>query len=288
MTVSILIDSELATLHLLPPGAPPVSLDHPPAESLEDQLSTLYAQITVATCQWLQLLAQFDSQKIAARNGFLSTAHWLNYRCGIALGAAREKVRVASALADLPLISNAFGTARISYSKVRALTRAATPANEKKLLNIALHATASQTERILRDYRRCTRSGHHTRYEEEESFKYYFDDYGDLVFKGHLPGDQGALLLKALEQVMDQAPNTEKTDRLTTESDRIAAKRARALTELAELGITSFDAPCGGAALPGRCGIPAAERYQIHVHVKVATDHPCSRTEDSAPRKLSV
>ena len=266
MTVFTPIDPHPATPSFMPP-------DSPSAESLEDQLSTLFAQITVATCQWLELLAQFDVQKLAAKNGFLSTAHWLNYRCGIALGAAREKVRVARALTELPLINNAFSSARISYSKVRALTRAATPANEKKLLHIALHATASQTERILRDYRRCTRSSQHTRYQEEESLRYYFDEYGDLVFKGRLPGDQGELLLKALEQVMDQAPTTEETDRLTNESDRIAAKRARALTELAELAMTSFDAPGTGGGLPGRYNISSAERYQIHVHVKVASAH---------------
>jgi hypothetical protein len=63
-----------------------------------------------------------------------SPAHWLNYYCGIDLGAAREEVRVAKCLATLPLIDAAFSTGVISYSKVRAMTRAATPANEAHLL----------------------------------------------------------------------------------------------------------------------------------------------------------
>jgi len=251
--------------------ASPIVFESASVESLEDQLTTLYAQITIATHQWLQLLARFDACESAEKTGFLSTAHWLNYRCGIALGAAREKVRVARALTELPAISDAFGAARISYSKVRALTRTATQGNEKNLLDIAVHATASQLEQILRDYRRSTRSGSNTRHEEAESLQYYFDDYGDLVFKGCLPAAEGALLIKALEQVMDQAPDTEPTSRLTTESDRIAAKRARALTELAELGMEAIRDTDIASDTRARTSTPSAERYQIHLHVKAVT-----------------
>ena len=68
-----------------------------------------------------------------------------------------EHVRVAHALEALPLVVEAFGTGRISYSKVRAITRVATPATEAQLLEWADHATASQLERIVAGRRAVAR-----------------------------------------------------------------------------------------------------------------------------------
>ena len=82
----------------------------------------------------------------------LSCAHWLSWRCGIALGAGREKVRVAHALATLPLVDDALRIGQLSYSKVRALTRVATAEIEAKLVDIARHSTAAQLEKVCRLY----------------------------------------------------------------------------------------------------------------------------------------
>ncbi|PWG69360.1 HNH endonuclease, partial [Enterococcus hirae] len=73
-----------------------------------------------------------------AKWSFRSCAEWLAWRCGITLSAAREKVRTAQALRGLPQISGAFADGRLSYSKVRALTRAADRHNEGLLLAYAL------------------------------------------------------------------------------------------------------------------------------------------------------
>ena len=83
-----------------------------------------------------------------------SCAHWLNWKCGIDMGAAREKVRVARALGELPLIGAAFACGKVSYSKVRAMTRVASVDNEEYLLMIARHGTASHVEGLVRSYRR--------------------------------------------------------------------------------------------------------------------------------------
>ena len=82
-------------------------------------------------------------------------AHWLNWQCGIGLGAAREKVRVARALETLPRLAAAMTEGRVSYFKAREITRVATPANEDYLLNIALCGTASHVEDVVRGYRRA-------------------------------------------------------------------------------------------------------------------------------------
>jgi hypothetical protein len=98
-------------------------------ERLGDEIARLSAHITVATARLLALIAEFDALN-GWGNGFLSCAHWLNYRVGLGLHAAREQVRTARALARLPRIADAFAHGAVSYSKVRALTRVATAETE--------------------------------------------------------------------------------------------------------------------------------------------------------------
>ena len=99
---------------------------------------------------------QFDAAEGWHRQGAQSCAHWLTWRIGIDPGAARERVRVARALAVLPAIDRVFGEGRLSYVQVRAVTRIATPENEARVLEIALAATGAQLERICRGFRRAT------------------------------------------------------------------------------------------------------------------------------------
>jgi hypothetical protein len=121
---------------------------------LENQITTLSANIYAAEYQWLCLLAQFDELEGWCGNGIKSFAHWLNWECGISLTAGREKVRVARKLGELPLISKAMSGGRLSYSKVRAITRIATAENEQDLLYIAENGTAEHLEKTVRLYRR--------------------------------------------------------------------------------------------------------------------------------------
>ena len=93
-------------------------------EELSDALTRLAGHINAAQYRFLKLLAALiEREAWQGHSGMKSPAHWLNYYCGIDLGAAREKVRVAKCLASLPLIDAAFGAGVISYSKVRAMTR---------------------------------------------------------------------------------------------------------------------------------------------------------------------
>ncbi len=109
---------------------------------------------------------------------------------------------MARALPALPLIDAAFEQGQISYSKVRAMTRVATPENEEYLLDIARHGTAAHVERVVRKYRRCRppeeASTEPGREPGKEHFYCYTEDEGSVVFGGRLSGEQGQLLLKAL------------------------------------------------------------------------------------------
>ena len=97
----------------------------------------------------MELIREYDECNGWEGPGLLSCAHWLNWKCGLSLGAACEKVRVAHALQVLPKISAVFREGRISYSKVRAVTRVATPDNEDYLLMIAKHGTATRVLGML-------------------------------------------------------------------------------------------------------------------------------------------
>ncbi len=154
-------------------------LDH-----LENQITELAAHIQAATYRLLVLLREYDEGGGWHGPGLYSCAHWLNWRCGISIGAAREKVRVAHALKHLPKISAAFEAGTISYSKARAMTRVANPANEQNLLDFARCTTASHVERLVREYRKVKRVEaiekgqikHH-----ERRLRWYCDDEGGQV-----------------------------------------------------------------------------------------------------------
>ncbi len=122
---------------------------------LVDEITTLAGHLNAANARFLALIAELDRRKGWAEWGVKSCAHWLNWKCGIGLGAAREKVRVARALTSLPQVAAAMAEGRISYFKAREMTRVANAANESYLLNIALCGTASHVEHVVRGYRRA-------------------------------------------------------------------------------------------------------------------------------------
>jgi hypothetical protein len=126
-----------------PPEPPPV-----PLERLEAQICELAGHLAAATCRFLVLLADFDARRGWASWEMNSCAQWLSWKCQMSSGTAREHVRVARALRDLPVIRARFAAARLSYAKVRALTRIATPATEAGLAELAGPMTASQLERF--------------------------------------------------------------------------------------------------------------------------------------------
>src|SRR5215213_840852 len=111
-------------------------------------------RLAAATAAWLGLVAEFDEREGWGGVGIVSCAHWLAWQCGVSPGAAREHVRVARALGGMPLTAGAFAQGRLSYSKVREITRVADAATEVELVELAGHTTASQLARVVRGWRR--------------------------------------------------------------------------------------------------------------------------------------
>src|SRR5580765_4420822 len=125
-------------------------------EQLGDEIAELSVHLDAATVRLLDLIREFDVRN-GWNNGFRSCAAWLSWRVGLDLGAARERVRVAHALDTLPRLARALAHGELSYAKIRALTRVATPETEERLLAVGRAGTAEHVERIVRGWRRVGR-----------------------------------------------------------------------------------------------------------------------------------
>jgi len=263
------------------------------AEQLGEQISELCSYIYAAESRLLTLIREFDNKEYWARLGFCSCAHWLNFKCGIGMNAAREKVRVANALAKLPKMDERFSKGELSYSKVRAMTRIADETNEDYLLMIAKHGTAHHVEKLVSKYRTAKRvqdASVANEQHRDRELSHYYDHDGCLVVKARLPAEQGALIVKALEMAMDKdfvgAPHgrdrappsgingtalpqaatnvypkgTQTADQVplgqTSEPEPIAARRADALADISETYLNNSES--SGST---------ADRYQVVVHV---------------------
>ncbi len=241
-------------------------------DELATGICTLAGHINAANHRLLVLIAEFDRRKGWSDSATQSCAHWLNWKCGIAVGAAREKVRVAHALENLPRISAAMANGSLSYSKAREITRVGNAGNEEYLLMLADHGTAAHVERLVRAYRRQQEAEELTREQRQQgnrrvSFRY--DDDGSLVLTCHLPAEAGALVMKALDVAVEGLPVHEVVpaggygDVPAGTSGRIipySARRADALARIAE-SFLAHDV----------LESPGADRQQIVVHVAAET-----------------
>src|ERR1700733_358471 len=173
-----------------------------PVEQLEARICELAGHLTAATCRFLELVADFDAREGWASWEMPSCAAWLSWKCQIAPGTAREHVRVARALPDLPLIRAEFAAARLSYAKARALTRIATSDNEADLAQMAIAMTAGQLERFARAHRRVT-DAEGARSRARRQLRWGWVDDHEFSFRGQLPPEQAAVVLQALRAAMD-------------------------------------------------------------------------------------
>jgi hypothetical protein len=230
-------------------------------ERLEAQLCEVAGHLAAATCQFLVLLAEFDARRGWASWEVNSCAAWLSWKCQMSSGTAREHVRVARALRDLPVIRREFAAARLSYAKVRALTRIATPATEEQLAEMAGPMTGNQLERFVRAHRQCSPADDAAA-RIRRRLTWRFEDDGSMSGTFRLPPLPGAVLLKALRAAaadLDQPPADVSAETPPPPAGRVvvtSSDLADALTLMAE------------AFLAGKvAGADDAEVYQVVLHV---------------------
>ena len=170
-------------------------------DRLGNEIAELSAHLEAATARLLDRIREFD-ERGGWNNGFRSCAAWLSWRVGLDPGAARERVRVARALGTLPRLAEALARGEISYAKVRAITRVATPDTEERLLAVARAGTAEHVEQIVRGWRYVDRQAEARdarRQDVLRGLQIYPADDGTVVIRGQLTPEAGALLLRALD-----------------------------------------------------------------------------------------
>ena len=272
--------------------------EHPSGSPLPDlarAITTGAVRLAAATAAWLRLVAEFDQRGGWHGVGIASCAHWLAWQCGMAPVTAREHVRVARALRELPTTAAAFDAGRLSYAKVRALTRIAAPDCEVALLEFATSATASQTERFCRAWRRVDEQedpSAERRPEDGQSFEHWTDDEGYLTLKIRMRAEAGDPLLARIDSLAAREARRERAqnkraqfrheeiraaggrvDRAVAERclddetagltrERTASRRIAALSQLAEARVT----------MDRRPGDPPRREIVVHVDADVLAD----------------
>ena len=228
------------------------------AERLGNEIAELSAHIEVAMARLLDKLREFDA--IAGwGNGFKTCAEWLSWRVGLNLSAAYERVRVARALPNLPLIRAAFARGEVSYSKVRALTRVATPQTEERLLGFAKSGTASHVERITQAWRRVDRKAENEQADQRHrsrSLRVYQDTDGMFIIRGRLTPEVGAMVRQALAAACDRTAVEARVSPPGHYEPSMAQRQADALGMIAQAALHHDLDP----------GAPG-ERYQVVIHV---------------------
>jgi hypothetical protein len=235
-------------------------------DQLGDEIAELSAHLDAATARLLTLIREFDARG-GWNTGFRSCAAWLSWRVGLDLGAARERVRVARALGTLPLLAEALGRGELSYAKVRALTRVATPETEARLLGVGRAGTAAHVERIVRGWRcvdRRAEARETKRRHASRALHVYQDEDGMVVLRGRLEPEVGALVMQALaaareslyQRARERARASAGFGDVSAETPPVSQQQADALVLLAETALHHGLDP----------GAPG-ERYQVVVHV---------------------
>ena len=281
-------DRDIAPLE---PMLTPVAGPRAELERLGDRIAELSSRIQAATYDLLVLIREFDAQ--SGWSGFTSCANWLSWRTGLAPGAAREHVRVARALAHLPKLSAAMQRGAVSYSKVRAVTRVATPETEQALLDAALCGTAAHVEQIVRGWRRVDRAAEQTeeqRRQDRRSLRTWVAEDGMVVVQGRLTPEVGAALRRALEAACDESQaqrdaaeagdlNSEAADMAAAE-EQLAPSHAQRQADA--IGVVAESALAGGLDRG-----TAGDRYQVVLHVDAGAletqpDVPAGTSETTA------
>jgi len=254
-------------------------LDVDAIEALGDRIALMFAHIGAGTGRALEMIARFDRARGWELAGHRTCAHWLAFRAGLDLRTARDHVRVARALEELPLTRASLGRGRLSFSKVRALTRVATPENEGDLLDLAENSTAAQLDRVVRAWKRGSRKDE-IEWEElrraSRELSIFPDDDGMYVIRGRLEPEAGAALMRAIEAAGDALfrAEREEADRGSAEPsgfedeerlEQAARRRADAIGLVAERALAA------GFGGDDRLSGARAERYQVLLHVDADT-----------------
>ncbi len=188
-------------------------------DALGEQIAEMSAHIDAAMHRLLTAIREFDSAAGWYVQGALSCAHWLAWRVGWDLRTARERVRVARKLAELPLVDEQLRLGAMSYSQARAISRVATAEKEALWVAYAKRMPASQLDTLCRAYgnvqaydqARGAEAGAMSgaevaaRVAAQRTVTRRSLDNGMVKFEIVLPSDEAAIVWAALNAAIDTA-----------------------------------------------------------------------------------
>ena len=229
------------------------------------------ARLSAQTARFLAVVGEYDQRRGWEAWDCHDMAGWLSWKCAISPVTARQQVRVARALRDMPLLAERFAAGQLSYSQVRAISRAATTETVALLVDFAGYCTAAQLETITRAFRRSRRAAEETAESRQAGryLRYHHDDDGNLVGSFRIPAEAGAVLVAAIEEATELAD--------IKEAD---SQRARDPHGAASLDALIDLVAAGAQALRHAGGTPAESRYLLQVIVEQAVlEHPDTDTD---------
>ncbi|MEY2419396.1 MAG: hypothetical protein QOG90_2076, partial [Actinomycetota bacterium] len=227
---------------------------------LEDELTQGAARIDAALCGWLLTLAEFDRRAGFERWECRSSAHFLNWRCGISMRTARDHVRVARALEQFALLRTKFAEGVLSYSKARAITRVVTPETEATLVEWAECATAAQLDKVVRGRRSVDKKDPDARF-----VTWSYEDDGTFVLRAKLTPEEGALVVAALQSARnalrdDENGSAEPLRATDGSAEPLRPGNADAFVAMAETTLAHGPTP-----------VEAGDRHVVMVHLNAET-----------------
>jgi len=232
-------------------------------DELDAEIRGLVRRMTCECYRLLVLVREFDDRFAWKKWAFKSCAEWLAYRCDIGLSAAREKMRTAHALRSLPAISAAFAEGRLSYSKVRALTRVADLRNEDLLVAYALETTAENVEERCRQIRNVAPESAHQaqRAWANRSLTMWRDERrGVMRLTIEVPIEEGELVARAIDCAIASGDVTTYFDPSAGPESKSTAWRA----QQADAFVAAMKSYLDGGH--GNESGSTADRYQVVVH----------------------
>jgi hypothetical protein len=174
-------------------------------EELAASICTWAGRLAAGEARLLVLIAEYDARGAWSGPGMLSCAHWLSWRLGMGLVAARERVRVGRLLRELPVTAAAFAEGRLSWTQVRALTRCATAESEARLVDVARHCTGAQLEKLARGLNRVASLQQDAvdpfAAEQRMRSRTRYDEDGTLVLTLRVPAAHAPAVLAGLERI---------------------------------------------------------------------------------------
>jgi len=252
------------------PARPGPDADTAALERLEARICELAGHLAAANARFLALVGEFDARRGWACWDLPSCAAWLAWKCQVAPGTAREQVRVARALRELPALAGEFTAGRMSYAKVRALTRIATPATEAVLAEVAGPMTAAQCERFTAAHRTASDAGELAAHAARRVRVTVADD-GQVRLSAKLPAADGAVVLQALRAAAGDVehphrPHAEAADDTGGTSDSDVSAETSARVSAGSLADALVEV--AGAYLAGKIAATSdPDLYQVVVHL---------------------